>query len=303
MTLISNTQPIIASTGSSSVPSTASSLVGSPASSPLSPHDLVIEMGPAVAELNSDVFVPPTTSPQPPNPQPQNPIRETQESNKKAYTLGYKIKQYGSNALIIGGATLAFALMIAPEPFVTKLVAGLIALACILGGVIAKHQLYKNACLTGEINHVVDKLGTRVNVLHQEVTQLDSTRQKLEETNQDLKQTKNEFNHEVSNLTTQVDRLKVEVSEAYDALNEDRRSFENERSAKIAQLHNEIRDADARGDEADRRLTELDTREKDLMEYGAELEERRHKLLTAESKLQGMQAMLLRRLDCQHPQS
>ncbi|MEE2960746.1 MAG: hypothetical protein VYA34_08385, partial [Myxococcota bacterium] len=61
MTLISNTQPIIASTASSSVPSTASSLVGSPASSPLSPHDLVIEMGPAVAELNSDVFVPPTT--------------------------------------------------------------------------------------------------------------------------------------------------------------------------------------------------------------------------------------------------
>ena len=271
--------------------------MGSIASSPLNVQDIVIEEGPEVTDLSSDVFVHSTPSTQLRIREAATTIREAQTPNDTAYNLGDRIKQYGSNTLIVGGATLVFVLMFTPEPFVTKIIAGVIGLTCILAGAIVRHQLYKNAYLSGEIDYVVEKLGTRVNVLQQEVTQLDLTRQKLETINEGLENTNNEFNDDVSNLSTQVARLKVEVSEAYASLNEQRRIFENEWMAQIAQLHSEIREADARGAKAGHRLDELDIRDNRLDQSERELDESRRNLLSAELKLQEMQTLLLRRFD------
>ena len=60
-------------------------------------------------------------------------VEQPQEPRKVEYDRGYKLKQYGTDVLVVGGAALAFALLVSPEPLVTKIIGGLIALACILG--------------------------------------------------------------------------------------------------------------------------------------------------------------------------
>ena len=91
-------------------------------------------------------------------------------------------------------------------------------------------------------------------------------------------------------------RLKTEVNDAFAELNKDRSAFEEHRQKKLNQLNDEIAEADARGDEAERKLAHLESQQLELDALGKELSTRREKLVEAESRLQDMQAKLIRGL-------
>ncbi len=219
------------------------------------------------------------------------PMRETESAD-----LGwrYKLEQYGTDALVVSGAALAFTLLVTPEPIVTKIIGGIIALVCILGGLAAKHSLFKQAYAARALEHAVGRLGQRIDQLGGDIAQLESTRESLQETNASLESNRVKFAGQVEQLKGQVGRLKTDVNDAFAELNKDRSAFENHRRAKLAQLNDEIAEADARGDEAQRKLERLDARETELTDLGKELEERRESLVAAEARLQEMQMKLLR---------
>jgi len=240
---------------------------------------------------SGDVYVGPTS--RMPEREPQAPIRET-----KSATFGwrYKLEQYGTDALVVGGATLAFTLLLMPEPIVTKVIGGIIALACILGGLAAKHHLFKQAYGARALERSVGRLGAQIDKLSGDIVGLESTRTSLQATNVSLEVSRVQFEGQVGQLKAQVERLDVDVNEAFEELNKDRSAFEQERRTKLAQLNDEISEADSRGNEAEKRLTVLDAREAKLETLSRELELRRQHLTKAEAKLQETQAKLLRGL-------
>jgi chromosome segregation ATPase len=211
------------------------------------------------------------------------------------YDWGYKLKQYGTDALVIGGATIAFALLLSPEPIVTKIIGGIIALLCIVGGTLGKHHFFKEAYLSQALEKAVGRLGAQIDQLDTYIGNLETAREGLEATNQSLEKTRAGFEGEVTNLKAQVDRLKTDVNQAFDELNIDRAAFEKQKQAKLSQLNDEIAEADSRGNRAQRKLDGIYERESKLNQFESELETRRKNLVAAETKLESMQAALLRR--------
>ena len=240
-----------------------------------------------VVSTSEDVYVGPTrTSARPQTPTPP----------QVDYGWSYRLKQYGTDALVIGGATLAMALLLSPEPFVSKILGAIIAIVCIVGGTIGKHYFFKEAYLTQALEKAVGKLGLQIDKLDGDIHSLEVTRHRLESTNESLEQTREGFEVQVSNLKTQVNRLKVEVSDAFSELNTDRAKFESQKKAKLDQLNDEIEEANARGDSAQRKLDDIYSREAKLNAFERELDGRRANLVSAEAKLEKMQASLLRRV-------
>ena len=221
---------------------------------------------------------------------------ERVEPREVEYDWGYRLKQYGTDALVIGGAALAFALLVSPEPIVTKIIGGIIALVCILGGTLGKHQFFQEAYLSQALEKAVGRLGQQIDQLDTDIENLESTRHGLEETNQSLEQTRVGIEREVNGLKQQVERLKTQVNDAFEELNTDRAAFETHKKVKLAQLNNEISEADARGDRAQRRLDVINKRESELNSFEQELETRRKNLVAAEAKLEKMQSALLGRM-------
>ena len=249
----------------------------------LSPPTLTIEP--------VDVYVGPTLN-------PLDRARERPFTKNQSTDLGwrYRLEQYGTDALVFSGATLAFTLLVAPEPFVTKIVGGIIALVCILGGLAAKHHLFKQAYAARALEHSVGRLGTRIDQLTVNIASLESTRHSLESTNHSLEQNRVRFEGDVSQLKNQVTRLELDVNDAFRELNKDRNVFESEKKIKLAHLNDEILESGTRKHEVDKRLAALDVREEKLAGLSAELNDRRQKLVDAEAKLQQMQASILRQM-------
>ncbi len=246
---------------------------------------------PTLSSSSRDVYVGPPSDNR--NPMPVVSMREAESAD-----LGwrYKLEQYGTDALVVSGAALAFALLVTPEPIVTKIIGGLIALACILGGLAAKHSLFKKAYAARALEQAVGRLGQRIDQLSGDVAALENTRQHLQETNASLEGNRVKFAGQVDVLKAQVGRLKTEVNDAFAELNKDRSAFEEHRQKKLNQLNDEIAEADARGDEAERKLAHLESQQLELDALGKELSTRREKLVEAESRLQDMQAKLIRGL-------
>ena len=243
-----------------------------------------------IAASNRDVFVRPATSPE-----NTTDLPKTTPPKNLDLGIGYKLKQCGTDALIVGGSIAAIALLLSPEPFITKILGAILAFVCILGGAGLKHYFFKQAYLTQGLEAAVGKLGNKIDQLNGEISALDSVRQKLDATNSSLQTTKDEFDTHIGSLKKQVDRLKVDVNQAFDELNVDRAIFEREKNAKLAQLNDEIAEADARGNRAQKKLDGIYARESKLNEFEAELESRRKAIVEAETKLQDMRAALLRR--------
>ena len=187
-----------------------------------------------------DVYVGPTSNNR--DPLPAVPMREAESTD-----LGwrYKLEQYGTDALVVSGAALAFALLVTPEPIVTKIIGGLIALACILGGLAAKHSLFKQAYAARALEQAVGRLGQRIDQLSGDVAGLENTRNDLQETNASLESNRVKFAGQVDALKAQVGRLKSEVNDAFAELNKDRSAFEEHRRKKLNQLNDEIAEAEA----------------------------------------------------------
>ena len=241
-----------------------------------------------VSPSDTDIYVGPVSSNRPPL--RTVPMRDTESAD---FGWRYKLEQYGTDALVVSGAALAFTLLVTPEPIVTKIIGGLIALACILGGLAAKHSLFKKAYAARALEQAVGRLGQRIDQLGGDIACLESTRASLENTNTSLESSREKFSGQVEELKKQVSALKTDVNDAFAELNKDRSSFETHRRKKLAQLNDEIAEADARGDEAERKLSQLDAREGELDELGRELGARREKLVAAETRLQEMQMKML----------
>ena len=270
-----------------SIPTSTAAALPMAAIHTMAPPELVTSsLTPNVSAPAADIYVGPTRTTEPV--QSQKPV-------DVEYGWGYRLKQYGTDALIIGGATLAMALLLSPEPFVSKILGSVIALVCILGGTIGKHYFFKEAYLTQALENAVGKLGMQIDKLDGDIHSLEATRHSLQETNESLEDTREGFEAEVANLKRQVESLKVDVNDAFGELNADRKTFEAHKKAKLDQLNAEIAEADARGDRAQRKLDDIFAREAKLNAFEKELEARRTNLVNAESKLEQMQASLLRR--------
>lgn len=205
----------------------------------------------------------------------------------------YKLKQYGSDALLTGGTIAAGVFIFAPEPIVTKIIGGSIALACVAAAGASKHYMYRSAYVSKALESAIVKLQGQVKTLKTQIRILELTSLDLAETNDKLKVTGKLFTRQVASLQGQVGKLESELSEAFTQLNKDRASFEEEKATKLSQLTDEIQEADARGDRAEKRLIELDDREESLNSLSRELQGRREHLATAESELRSMQLQLL----------
>ena len=209
------------------------------------------------------------------------------------YDSEYKLKQYGTNVLLTGGAITAGVFIFAPEPVITKIIGGSIALTCITAGGMGKHYLYRNAYLNRAMEKSLQELNTGIDTLQTEINILAATSKKLSETNQDLQQTKLALQKEVTALQHEVKKLDTEIGQAFEQLNADRKAFEAERAAKVAQLDREIEQADTRGAQTQEKLEQLDQRESALRALGDELSERRELILESEQNIRSMQNQLL----------
>ena len=205
----------------------------------------------------------------------------------------YKVKQYGSNVLISGGAIAAGVFIFAPEPFVTKLIGGGIALACIAAGGTSKHFMYRKAYVHRALEKSIGRLQGQIQTLGTEIAILEATSKNLDQVNTGLAKTAKVFKKQISNLKGEVDRLESEVAEAFEQLNKDRTSFEEEKSAKIAQLNDELEEADARGDNLITKIEVLEIRQAALDTLADELDVRRQKVVGSEAELRRMQNQLL----------
>ena len=215
------------------------------------------------------------------------------ESPDMEFGLDYHLKQYGTDTLVGGGAIAAGVFMFAPEPIVTKIIGGSIALTCIVAGGVGKHYMYRGAYVHEALEKAMNKLDGQVETLDTEIRILEATSKNLKTTNDRLARTRDVFTRQVEALKNQVGRLDANVGEAFTQLNHDRQVFEEEKTAKLAQLTDEIAEADARGNRAQLKLERLDEKEAPLSNLSDELNGRRRKLAAAESELRSMQARLL----------
>ena len=209
------------------------------------------------------------------------------------FGLDYHVKQYGTDTLVGGGAIAAGVFIFAPEPVVTKIIGGSIALTCIVAGGVGKHLMYRGAYIHEALEKAMYKLDGQVETLDTEIKILEATSKSLKLTNERLARTRDVFSRQVEALQNQIGRLDSNVGEAFVQLNRDRQAFEEEKTAKLAQLSDEILEADARGNRAQLKLERLDEKEAVLSNLAGELNGRREKLAEAEAELRNMQARLL----------
>ncbi len=209
------------------------------------------------------------------------------------FGLDYHVKQYGTDTLVGGGAIAAGVFIFAPEPVVTKIIGGSIALSCIVAGGGGKHLMYRGAYIHEALEKAMNKLDGQVETLDTEIKILEATSKSLKLTNERLARTRDVFSRQVEALQNQIGRLDSNVGEAFSQLNRDRQAFEDEKTAKLAQLTDEILEADARGNRAQLKLERLDEKEAVLSNLAGELNGRREKLAEAEAELRNMQARLL----------
>ena len=66
---------------------------------------------------------------------PLNPTQtSTQPAQEMSFGADYMVKQYGTDALISGGTIAAGVFIFAPEPIVTKIIGGTLALSALAAG-------------------------------------------------------------------------------------------------------------------------------------------------------------------------
>ena len=85
------------------------------------------------------------------------------------FGLDYHLKQYGTDTLVGGGAIAAGVFMFAPEPLVTKIIGGSIALSCIVAGGVGKHFIYRGAYIHEALEKAMNKLDGQVETLDTEI--------------------------------------------------------------------------------------------------------------------------------------
>ena len=205
----------------------------------------------------------------------------------------FKLKQYGTSGLITGGVVAASVFMFAPEPLVTKIIGGAIALLCIAAGGAGKHIIYQRDYVHRSLENSLSKLDDKIFTLEEELRALRGTNKDLKDVNRGLKQTKNELQLQVKSLKGEVDRLQSKVVEAFAQLNEDRRAFQSQKATKLKQLVDEIEEADARGDRATKELEDILARAMELDTLEDELNERRKMVVLSEKRLRRLQRKLL----------
>ena len=227
------------------------------------------------------------------------PIAPTREVN---FDSEYRIRQDTTNGLIAGGVIAASVFMFAPEPLVTKIIGGVLSLACIAAGGVGKHLIYKDAYIDRALERSLVRLHEEISDLQNEIRLLKSTSKSLTKSAAELKQTKTEILKQVQSLKEEIDRLEVIVAKAFDQLNSDRRAFEEEKETTLKRLLDEIDEADARGDRATETLAGLETRAMELDDLENELNNRRRNIADSEGKLRKMQRQLLGKV-ADHPKA
>jgi hypothetical protein len=227
------------------------------------------------------------------NPAVESVSKRPLPARTKALGVAYKLKQYSTDALIIGGTLTVCALLLFPVPFLSAVVGGALGAACVVAGVGLKHYFYRQAYKAGALVESVGRLNENVNHLDSEIEKLEKTRWDIRVTASSLASTREDLQGEVGRLETQVAVLNREVAEAFDQLNVDRATFEQEKNAMLRQLADEIFEADERGDRAQTKLDRLNEREDRLRELKAELEARRKDLVRDEAKLASLQERLI----------
>ena len=170
-----------------------------------------------------------------------------------------------------------------------------------VAGAVLKHYFYRNAYKAGALVESVGRLNKNVDQLDCEIENLEKTRFEISECASSLATTREELQGEVGRLETQVTVLNREVAEAFDQLNVDRATFEQEKNAILRQLADEIFEADERGDRAQKKLDRLNEREDRLRLLKAEFEIRRYALVGDEAKLASMQERLIERFTTRSP--
>ena len=131
------------------------------------------------------------------------------------FGLDYHVKQYGTDTLVGGGAIAAGVFMFAPEPLVTKIIGGSIALSCIVAGGVGKHFIYRGAYIHEALEKAMNKLDGQVETLDTEIRILEATSKSLLSTNERLARTRDIFTRQVEALQTQIERLDENVGEAF----------------------------------------------------------------------------------------
>ncbi|MEE2959668.1 MAG: hypothetical protein VYA34_02905 [Myxococcota bacterium] len=207
--------------------------------------------------------------------------------------MEYATKQYGTDALISGGAIAAGVLIFAPEPIATKILGGSIALSCIAAGAFAKHNNYRDSYAHKALSGALLKLRNEVDSLNTEINILKATGKGLENTNQELQLTKSALEVQAAELRFQTQKLEGRVAKAFEQLSKDRDAFGREKRAKLAQLNHEIAEADSHEIRAQERLETLEARSIELKTVARELDARRKALVTAETELREMQSKIL----------
>lgn len=212
---------------------------------------------------------------------------------KPSYGMEYRTKQYGTDALISGGAIAAGVFIFAPEPIVTKVIGGSIALSCIAAGGLAKHSIYRQSFAHKALENALTELRNEMDALDTEIKLLQATAKKLTNTNQELQITKVTLSQRVTELQLVIPKLESEVTKAFKQLNKDRDAFEKEKTAKFSQLNQEIAKADSLENRAQERLDALENRGMALNTIARELDARRKALATSEAELREMQSKLV----------
>ena len=209
----------------------------------------------------------------------------------------YRIKQYGTNALISGGTIAAGVFIFAPEPFITKIIGGTIALSCIAAGGFAKHLVYRDAFVHRALENSLGKLHEELDSLGVEINILETTGRQLAKTNMELQQSRDGLQAQVLALREQTGILRTEIVNAFEQLRHDRDAFETEKAVLTRQLERELSFAGARSETARQKLEELDIRHTALRTLAEELAGRRTRLVREEEELDRMQIRMVKLLE------
>lgn len=209
-------------------------------------------------------------------------------------SLMHLVKQYGSDALIFSGAITSLVLLVTPEPFFTKIIGGVLAFLCIMGGAAAKHHFLAEARLAPELEEVVTKLGDRSTQLGSETTSLEATRAGLVQTHKDLQGVNKDLDGNVTRLAAHVHQLREEATMGLASLNTDRNSGAAVLTKKNDRLNKAMESVRRMQDELRQRQEDVRVQEEHSRTLAAELEQRRLSVLQAEQVARDARSGLLR---------
>ena len=137
----------------------------------------------------------------------------TRPAPQMEFGADYMVKQYGTDALISGGTIAAGVFIFAPEPIITKIIGGTLALSALAAGGLGKHFMYRNAYVHQALEGAVAKVHDQIETLGTEIQILEATSRGLESTNSRLERTRDIFKRQIEALSGQVGRLDHELSE------------------------------------------------------------------------------------------